>query len=323
MNAPCLHQDKPNALDTGLHQRLTNFNRWRLSPSVVAQGWEHRLAEEHEFLLEEGQFVEAERRRVVARAALAPREAPAFIRWFEDLQHVGPGQGDPLFPWLAEQASLDHMRWFLSQEVAGEAGFDDLVALSQVKAPIQAKLELARNYWDEVGRGDARAMHGILLHRLVVELGLASSLEATVTEALALGNLMIALAANRRYAYHSLGALGIIEQTAPGRVTLVDQGLRRLGISPRSRRYFTLHASVDIRHSEAWNREVLLPLVAADPELAQPIAEGALLRLEAGARCFTRYRSVLASMPRTGGAAAPKDHASSFADDACLDHAVP
>ena len=49
---------------------------------------------------------------------------------------------------------MDQMRWFLTQEVAGEAGFDDLAALTQVKMPQQAKLEIARNYWDEMGRGN-------------------------------------------------------------------------------------------------------------------------------------------------------------------------
>jgi hypothetical protein len=51
------------------------------------------------------------------------------------------------------------MLWFLTQEVAGEAGFDDLLALTQVKMPITAKLEMARNYWDEMGRGRETAMH--------------------------------------------------------------------------------------------------------------------------------------------------------------------
>jgi hypothetical protein len=45
-----------------------------------------------------------------------------------------------------------------------------------------------------------------------------------------------------------------------------------------------------VRHSEAWNREVIHPLVAENPATALSIAEGALLRLHAGARCFSRYR---------------------------------
>jgi hypothetical protein len=36
--------------------------------------------------------------------------------------------------YLAERATLEEMRWFLRQEVAGEAGFDDLVALMRLNA---------------------------------------------------------------------------------------------------------------------------------------------------------------------------------------------
>ena len=38
---------------------------------------------------------------------------------------TGPGQGDPLFPWLRDEASMDEFRWFFEQEAAGEAGFPD------------------------------------------------------------------------------------------------------------------------------------------------------------------------------------------------------
>ena len=58
------------------------------------------------------------------RAAGAPTDADSFVAWFEALEQDGPGQNDPLFPWLAETASMDQMRWFLTQEVAGEAGFE-------------------------------------------------------------------------------------------------------------------------------------------------------------------------------------------------------
>ena len=104
---------------------------------------------------------------------------------------------------------------------------------------------------------------------------------------------MAALAWNRRYAFQSLGALGVIELTAPGRAAMVNEGLRRLGCDARTRKYFALHATLDIQHSGTWNREVLGPLVAADPGCARALAEGALLRLRAGARCFSAYRDHL------------------------------
>jgi hypothetical protein len=80
-------------------------------------------------------------------------------------------------------------------------------------------------------------------------------------------------------------------------VAQVDRGLARLGIARAARRYFTLHATLDLKHSEAWNREVLRPLVAEQPRTVQAIAEGALMRLRAGARCFERYRQELGLQP--------------------------
>ena len=145
-----------------------------------------------------------------------------------------------------------------------------------------------------MGQGNAGGMHGPMLGRLAEALGIHAGPPGSIAwESLALGNLMIALAANRQYAYQSIGALGVIELTAPGRATKVNAGLQRLGVGGEARRYFALHATLDVKHSQSYDREVLYPLVAADPRLARPIAEGALMRLHAGARCFERYRREL------------------------------
>ena len=69
--------------------------------------------------------------------------------------------------------------------------------------------------------------------------------------------------------------------------------VERLGFSHAERRYFTLHSVLDVKHSEAWNREALRPLVAEDPRRATAIAEGALIRLNCGKRCYERYRAAL------------------------------
>jgi hypothetical protein len=182
------------------------------------------------------------------------------------------------------------MLWFLTQEVAGEAGFDDLLAMTQVKMPVTAKLEMARNYWDEMGRGRHAAMHGPLLERLANYLEIDAKPENVVPESLALGNAMLALARSRRYCFQSIGALGVIEMTAPTRACFVDAALKRLRVPTKKRLYFTIHAVLDIKHSECWNREVLRSLVEMEPLCAQAIAEGALIRLWHGARCFDRYR---------------------------------
>ena len=274
-----------------LQFKLNRLNHLRLSPGLPSPRWQDQLSEIARLAMIEGEFLEQSRQAVAARAAEAPRDAARFIEWFEALKHNGPGQNDPLFPWLAEQCSMEEMKWFLTQEVAGEAGFEDLTALTQLKLPTRPKLELARNYWDEMGRGNPKGMHGPLLSALAAHLELTPQPETTVTESMALANTMAGLAANRRYAYHSVGALGVIEMTAPGRSAATSAGLKRLGITAKNRHYFALHAVLDVKHSAAWNSEAIEPLVSENPQVAAAIAEGALMRLQCGARCFERYRS--------------------------------
>jgi hypothetical protein len=274
-------------------RRLAAWNHERLAPQFPSEDWSQTLERDLRMLRLEGGFIESLRAEVSEEAAEAPADPDGFIAWFEALKDHGPGQDDPLFPWLAEQATLEQMRWFLEQEAAGEAGFDDLLAYTQVKLPALAKLELARNYWDEMGRGNAKGVHGAMLAVLIDTLGVEPRIDGTVWQSLALANAMTAMATTRRYAWHSVGALGVIELTAPGRSACTAAGLRRLGFSDRERRYFDLHAVLDVKHSEDWNREALRPLIEEDPRRAAAIAEGALIRLKCGERCFERYRQEL------------------------------
>ena len=278
-------------LNDRFQQQLAHWNRHRLMPAFPAEDWQAAIARDVTMLRLEGGFVEELRAEIADRAAEAPTDPGGFIAWFEALKENGPGQGDSLFPWLAEQASRDELRWFMQQEAAGEAGFDDLVAMTQVKLPTRPKLELARNYWDEMGQGREIGMHGPMLNSLVDTLDLEPEIETTVWESLALANAMTAMASARRYAWHSVGALGVVELTAPGRSACTAEGLKRIGLNGKQRRYFTLHAVLDVKHSEAWNREALRPLVEEDPRRATAIAEGALIRLRCGERCFERYRA--------------------------------
>jgi hypothetical protein len=277
---------------------LALWNRKRLAPGFPADDWAENLAADLRMQLVEGAFLEELRTEIADRAADAPTNPDGFITWFEQLKQEGPGQGDSLFPWIADTATRDELVWFFEQEAAGEAGFDDLVAMTQIKLPARPKLELARNYWDEMGRGNARGMHGPMLDALAETLGVSPSIETTVWESLALANAMTGMATSRRYAWHSVGALGVIELTAPDRSAATAAGLRRIGLSDRERRYFDLHAVLDVKHSADWNREAIRPAVADDPRRARAMAEGALMRLRCGERCFARYRQILWA-PRT------------------------
>jgi hypothetical protein len=286
------HSGSIDDFQVSLHQQLSGLNESRLVPRMtmplpeeLANEAAHRWAEER--------FVARERVAIAPWLDAVPTDADEFAAWFEALETTGPGQGDALFPWLAHEATMSDVRWFLGQEVAGEAGFDDLVALTQLRMPARPKLEMARNLWDEMGRGHAGGVHASMLSNLADALEVRIAREETVWPSLALANLMMALAWNRHYAFQSVGALGVIELTAPGRAGQVNAALARLGVAAEQRRYFAVHAVLDVRHSKAWLEEVIRPLVTADGRCARLIAEGALLRLRAGARCFEAYRQAL------------------------------
>ena len=127
------------------HQELAHFNVARVAVSVPSACWTADLENEFEHRVAEGPYLEALRLQVAPLLPLQHGNTDNFINWFESLAADDPGQQHTLFDWLAQSAT-------------------------QVKLPVQAKLECARNYWDEMGHGRQSAMHGRMLDRIVQQL---------------------------------------------------------------------------------------------------------------------------------------------------------
>ena len=278
---------------TFLHVGLNALNRARLCPGLSEHWADHlRLIRAAEII--EAQYLEEERAWARTYIRELPVEPEAFVDWFVALRENGPGQFDPFFDYLAEEADRSEFEYFVKQEYCGEIGFDDLIALTQVRMPARAKLEMAHNFWDEQGRGVSADVHEHLYVQMAAELGIRDTPdEEFVWETLAVANILTGIAINRRYTWHSLGALSVIELTSPTRATRIAAGLARIGVSDAGCYYFKLHSSLDEDHWAAWLAEVITPLLHEAPALAVPIAEGALMRLCAGARLIAKYRAEL------------------------------
>jgi hypothetical protein len=181
-----------------------------------------------------------------------------------------------LYRWLARDAEWPDVVRFLALEGGPDAGFDDLVALAQVGVTGRPKLEMARNYWDEMGGGDPADVHTTLHDRLVeaIEMPRLAHAEQPVSalERAALGGL---LATNRWLQPELVGALGLIELQAGPRCRLVLQAFDRCGAPAAAYPFYEVHAEVDPRHGKDWLEEVIAPTVAARPELAARIVRGA------------------------------------------------
>ena len=166
-----------------------------------------------------------------------------------------------VYRWVAEDASREQLRWFLAYEGGPDGGFDDLVAVCQVGLDGEAKLELARNYWDELGNGRLDRVHTELHRKLSRALRLPDvprpALPTTALRRAALGSL---LATNRHLQPEMVGALGLLELQAGPRCRKVVDGLRRLGAGEDALDFYVEHAETDPRHGKGWVDNVVVTL---------------------------------------------------------------
>lgn len=184
-----------------------------------------------------------------------------------------------VYKWLARDADWSQVVRFLAIEGGPDADFDDLVAMCQIGLSGSAKMELATNYWDEMGDGDPSAVHTELHHKLAAAVDLQPvPIDEQPTSALARAAFGGLLATNRWLQPEMLGALGLIELQAGPRCRLVLHALERCGAPDDARRFYEVHADVDPRHGKDWLEKAIVPTIDRLPEWGPRIVRGALWR---------------------------------------------
>lgn len=191
-----------------------------------------------------------------------------------------------VYGWLAEEASYAELVEFLTLEGGPDGGFDDLVAACQIGIEGVPKLELAQNYWDEMGNGSLDAVHTELHHVLVRALGItAVPRHRQPDEALERSALGSILATNRRLQREMVGALGLIELQAGPRCRKVVKALKRLDAPAGALPFYEEHAVADPRHGKDWLDKVIGPL-STDPAWAEGMVRGGRWRSLVNRRFF-------------------------------------
>ena len=247
---------------------VTEQSRWAYHPSVAALSWELEQEWLHELLSLSDPLVTSD--VVSGMRALAARD-----------------RLPEAYEWLARDASWPEVVRFLALEGGPDGGFDDLVAMCQVGLAGAPKLELAQNYWDEMGNGAPGAVHTVLHDRLVAAIGMPrvplSEQPVSALERAALGGL---LATNHWLQPEMLGALGLIELQAGPRCRKVLQAFDRLSAPAEAYPFYAEHAEVDPRHGKDWLDNAIVPIVEEHPEWAPRILRGALWRSTVNAAFF-------------------------------------
>lgn len=183
-----------------------------------------------------------------------------------------------IYQWLADDAGRQEIVEFLSLEGGPDGGFDDLVAACQIGLDGTAKLELAQNYWDEMGNGSLARVHTELHRKLSRALGLSCPpRDRQPVEALERSVLTGLLATNRSLQPEMLGALGLLELQAGPRCRRVVAALGRIGAGEDALDFYVEHAHVDPRHGKDWVDKAVAPF-DDDPRWGGGIARGARWR---------------------------------------------
>lgn len=203
-----------------------------------------------------------------------------------------------IYDWLVEDADHGQVVEFLSVEGGPDGGFDDLVAACQIGLHGEPKLELARNYWDEMGNGSPARVHTELHRKLTRSLGLSCPpREEQPVAALERSVLTGVLATNRWLQPELLGALGLLELQAGPRCRKVVAALERLGAGEDALDFYVEHATVDPRHGRDWVDNAVVPL-AVDERWAAGIVRGARWRSIVDAGFFAAMARMFVSDQR-------------------------
>ena len=249
-------------LHTAPLQELYGRERFQHHPAVAELKW--RLEE---------RFLDEVARRDAAAAWDLPAPAAAAVR------AVGFRRQVPeVYEWLAHHADRQGIVEFLSLEGGPDGGFDDLVATCQIGLDGEPKLELARNYWDEMGNGSLARVHTELHRKLTWALGLACPpRKSQPVEALERSVLTGVLVTNRWLQPELLGALGLLELQAGPRCRMVVAALERIGAGGDALDFYVEHSTVDPRHGRDWVDNAVVPL-QGDARWAAGMVRGARWR---------------------------------------------
>jgi len=216
-----------------------------------------------------------------------PTDGREYVRWLKTiiLDH-GASKHRLYQSFLKDDATVDDFRFFMAQETNLDPRFDDILALMQVGTNGAEKMEIAGNYWDEMGNGTSDDVHTAMFAKTLTAIGVDQDYLAAnlLAEARISGNLSAALSLSRRHYYKAVGFFAVTEFLVPRRFKCLTEGWRRNNLSEPGIRYHDLHIGIDAVHASGWFKNVVAPIVEKDPRTGREIANGALMRLSSSLR---------------------------------------
>ncbi|MFC9849090.1 iron-containing redox enzyme family protein [Streptomyces sp. NPDC060223] len=226
----------------------------------------------------------------------APTEPREYLSWLKKTAREHRVYKHPYYhEFIRNTATESDLRNYVMQESVVDGRFDDLLAMMQVGTAGAAKMEIAANFWDEMGNGDHAEVHTHLFNKIfevfeISEEELGRSLTGT---SLLNGNLAVMLCRHRSLYSEAVGFLGMTEWMAPDRFVQVVHAWERLGLPEVGITYHRLHITIDSQHAQGWFHNVVLP-AAESAYMRRAIARGILWRLNSSAAYLDERMPTLA-----------------------------
>ena len=233
-----------------------------------------------------------------------PTDGVGYVRWLKRLISRHPAAWHPFYQQhMRRRATVADVKFWLAQETNLDPRFDDILALLQIGASGTAKMEISRNYDDEMGNGKPEEVHTTLFQKALDALSVSAEYiaQTVLPEARVSGNVSAAMAVSRRHHYRAIGYFGVTEYFAPARFKHVLKAWERLGLPDDGAVYHRLHVTIDTVHGNAWLNNVIAPAIEQDPALGREIAIGALIRLNSSGRYLDQMLAFLQSRPQADG----------------------
>lgn len=216
-----------------------------------------------------------------------PKSGALYVDWLKRLISDHPASTHPLYgDYVATRAGVRELAFLMTQEASLDPRFDDILALLQIGLPPAQKLELAENYYDEMGRGVPQQMHSALFAKALHHLGVdpAAVDGGMLLEAKIAGNLSACLALGRRHRLKAIGYFGVTEYLAPRRFKHVVAAWARNALPLEGIEYHDTHIRIDAEHARGWMHNVIAPAVEQNPRAGFEVAVGAAIRLNSSRR---------------------------------------
>jgi hypothetical protein len=202
------------------------------------------------------------------------------------------GGGPSLSGWVAEHATLDHVRELAVHRSAYQLKEADPHTWAIPRLAGEAKAVIVAIQADEYGNGLASRMHATLFGDTMVALGLDPMpnryLDRIPGYNLATTNLISMLGLQRRWRGALVGHLALFEMTSIGPMARYAQALRRLGMSEAACRFYDVHVEADGIHQELAAEGMVGGLLRHEPDLGEDVLFGARALKAVEAR-FTRH----------------------------------